>query len=171
MRTTITASVSSRASMTVRSSGSKVTTPSNRVSPVLSGGRTDGTILWRVGPKTIRSHIGPLIGEAAAAAGRPAPSIVCSIPVLVTDDPTPAPAFLAEILADYATLPSYRAMMDREGVAGLGELSIVGGEDEVPAAIGEIAESGSTDFTPVPMDGDPDEKAPTMEVLTGAMNA
>jgi 5,10-methylenetetrahydromethanopterin reductase len=131
----------------------------------VAGRRTDGTILWCVGPKTIRTHIAPIINEAAAAADRPAPAIVCSIPVWVTDDPVPARGFLAAILADYASLPSYRAMMDIEGVEGLGDLSIVGDEAFVRDALGEIAESGATDFTPVPMGGNPDEEARTMAVL------
>ena len=109
--------------------------------------------------------------DAAAAAGRPAPAIVCSIPVWVTDDPAPARAFLAQVLAGYATLPSYRAMMDVEGVAGLGDLSIVGSEAFVRDAIGEISESGATDFTPVPMGGNPDEEARTVHVLVDCMAA
>lgn len=135
----------------------------------VAGRRTDGTILWCVGPKTIRSHIAPVINEAASAAGRPAPAIVCSIPVWVTDDPAPARAFLASVLATYATLPSYRAMMDIEGVEGLGDLSIVGDEQFVADALGEIAASGATDFTPVPMGGNPDEEARTMAALQQAM--
>ena len=135
----------------------------------VAGRRTDGTILWCVGPKTIRSHIAPVINHAASAAGRPAPAIVCSIPVWVTDDPEPARAFLASVLANYATLPSYRAMMDIEGVAGLGDLSIVGTEQFVADALGEIATTGATDFTPVPMGGNPDEEARTMAVLRSAM--
>jgi alkanesulfonate monooxygenase SsuD/methylene tetrahydromethanopterin reductase-like flavin-dependent oxidoreductase (luciferase family) len=135
----------------------------------VAGRRTDGTILWCVGPKTIRSHIAPVINDAAAGADRPAPAIVCSIPVWVTDDPAPARDFLGTILADYATLPSYRAMLDIEGVQGLGDLSIVGNEDFVREAIGEIERSGATDFTPVPMGGNPDEEARTMAVLTDAM--
>ena len=135
----------------------------------VAGRRTDGTILWCVGPKTIQSHIAPVINEAAAAADRPAPAIVCSIPVWVTDDPAPARGFLGAILADYANLPSYRAMMDIEGVEGLGDLSIVGNEEFVRDALGEIEASGATDFTPVPMGGNPDEEARTMSVLRDAM--
>ena len=135
----------------------------------VAGRRTDGTILWCVGPKTIRSHIAPTINEAAAAADRPSPAIVCSIPVWVTDDPAPARGFLAAILADYSSLPSYRAMMDIEGVEGLGDLSIVGDEAFVRDALGEVAESGATDFTPVPMGGNSDEEARTMAVLREAM--
>ena len=137
----------------------------------LAGRRTDGTILWCVGPKTIRTHIAPVINDAAAAADRPAPAIVCSIPVWVTDDPQPARDFLASILADYATLPSYRAMMDIEGVEGLGDLSIVGSEESVREELGRIEGSGVTDFAPVPMGGNPDETARTMAVLTDALGA
>lgn len=135
----------------------------------LAGRRADGTILWCVGPTTIRTHIAPVINEAAAQADRPPPAIVCSIPVWVTDDPTPARQFLAAILADYAELPSYRAMMDIEGVHGLGDLSIVGSEGFVREALGRIEASGATDFTPVPMGGNPDEEARTMSVLRDAI--
>jgi F420-dependent oxidoreductase-like protein len=135
----------------------------------VAGRRTDGTILWCVGPKTIRTHIAPIINDAAAGAGRAAPAIVCSIPVWVTDDPAPARGFLGSILADYASLPSYRAMMDIEGVEGLGDLSIVGTEELVRDALGELDQSGATDFTPVPMGGNPDEEARTMSVLGEAM--
>jgi F420-dependent oxidoreductase-like protein len=136
----------------------------------VAGRKTDGTILWCVGPKTVRTHIAPVINDAAAAADRPAPAIVCSIPVWVTDDPGPARGFLGSILADYANLPSYRAMMDIEGVEGLGDLSIVGDEGFVRDALGEIEQAGATDFTPVPMGGNPDEESRTMAVLTEAMH-
>jgi F420-dependent oxidoreductase-like protein len=135
----------------------------------VTGRRADGTILWCVGPKTVRTHIAPIINDAAATADRPAPAIVCSLPVWVTDDPTGPRGFLGAILADYANLPSYRAMMDVEGVPGLGELSIVGNEEYVREQIGLIAESGATDFTPVPMGGTPDEEARTMAVLREAL--
>jgi 5,10-methylenetetrahydromethanopterin reductase len=135
----------------------------------VAGRRTDGTILWCVGPRAIRTHIAPRINDAASAAGRSQPAIVCSIPVWVTDDPAPARAFLAAVLADYAALPSYRAMMDLEGVEGLGDLSIVGGEDAVREALAEIEDAGATDFTPVPMGGNPDEEARTMAVLRDAL--
>ena len=96
---------------------------------------------------------------------------MCSIPVWVTDDPAPARGFLAAILNDYASLPSYRAMMDIEGVEGLGDLSIVGNEAFVRDALGEIEQSGATDFTPVPMGGNPDEEARTMAVLREALGS
>ena len=137
----------------------------------LTGSRTDGTILWCVGPKTIREHIAPVINDAASAAGRPQPSIVCSIPVWVTDNPEPAREFLAQVLSIYAELPSYRRMLDIEGLHGLGELSIVGSEAEVAEGIAAVAESGATDFTAVLMGADPDEIAATRAAVVAAQAA
>lgn len=131
----------------------------------IAGTRTEGTILWCVGPKTIRDHIGPRINEAAADAGRPDPSIVCSIPCWVTDAPEDARSFIATVLADYAELPSYRAMLDIEGIHGLEDLSFVGSEDQVRDGIAAVAEAGATDFTAVVMGAHPDETAATRALL------
>lgn len=134
----------------------------------LTGARTDGTILWCVGPKTIREHIAPVINEAAAGADRSEPAIVCSLPVWVTDNPEPARKFLGDMLSIYAELPSYRRMLDIEGLHGLGELSIVGTEDEVAEGIAAVAEAGATDFTAVLMGGNPDEVAATRAAVNTA---
>jgi F420-dependent oxidoreductase-like protein len=131
----------------------------------IAGRRTDGTVLWCVGPRTIETHIAPRIGEAAAGAGREAPAIVCSMPCWVTDDPARARETLGRMLAVYAELPSYRAMLDREGVHGLGDLAFVGSEAEVRDRIGAVAASGASDFTAVVMGRDPDELAATRALL------
>ena len=52
----------------------------------LAGQYTDGTSLWMTGAKTIAAHIVPLISAAAAEAGRPAPRIVCGMPICLTSD-------------------------------------------------------------------------------------
>ena len=46
----------------------------------------------------------------------------------------------------YGSLPSYRAMFDREGVAGPADVAIVGTATAVTDAIGTMAEAGVTDF-------------------------
>ncbi|MAT03491.1 MAG: LLM class F420-dependent oxidoreductase [Acidimicrobiaceae bacterium] len=134
----------------------------------VAGKRTDGTILWCVGPKTIEQQIKPTIDAAADEAGRPAPSIVCSLPVWVTDDPQSARDFVAQILSIYAELPSYRAMLDIEGVHGLGELSLIGSHDEVVDGINAIRAAGATDFTAVVMGANPDEHTAAREALLAA---
>jgi F420-dependent oxidoreductase-like protein len=112
----------------------------------LAGQQADGTVLWMTGPATVRDYVVPAISAAASAAGRPSPRIVCGLPVCVTSDPAAARATVAEELAIYGQLPSYRAMLDREGAAGPGDVAIVGDEDAVAAQILALADAGVTDF-------------------------
>jgi F420-dependent oxidoreductase-like protein len=112
----------------------------------LAGQQTDGTMLWMTGPATVRDHIVPTITEAAAAAGRPAPRVACILPVCVTSDPDGARERAARVFAIYGELPSYRAMLDREGATGPGDVAIVGDEDAVGTQIRFLAEAGVTDF-------------------------
>jgi F420-dependent oxidoreductase-like protein len=132
----------------------------------LAGKRTDGTILWLVGPKTIRDHIAPRLNEAAAAADRPAPRIVCSLPVCVTEDEAAARSLIGQLLAGYNDLPSYRAMLDREGADGPADVSVVGNEATVNAALDELADIGTTDFAALPLTLDPELVARTWALLS-----
>ncbi len=113
----------------------------------MAGELASGTVTWMAGTKTIGSHIAPRINGAAAAAGRPPPRIVVGLPVCVTDDVASAKARMDEALAIYPNLPSYRAMLDIEGVEHASELAFVGTEEEVTAEIERLAEAGATDFT------------------------
>jgi 5,10-methylenetetrahydromethanopterin reductase len=112
----------------------------------LAGQRTAGTILWMTGPETIRDYVAPTINAAAQEAGRPAPRIVCVLPVCVTDDPDDARAGAARVFKIYGQLPSYRAMLDREGATGPADVAIVGNEDQVAGQIMALADCGVTDF-------------------------
>lgn len=112
----------------------------------LAGELADGTVLWMTGPATVRDYIVPSITAAAAAAGRPSPRVVCMLPVCVTDDPAQARASAGKAMAIYGQLPSYRAMLDREGAAGPGDVAIVGQEDAVAGQIRALADAGVTDF-------------------------
>jgi 5,10-methylenetetrahydromethanopterin reductase len=98
------------------------------------------------GPATVRDYIVPTITAAARDAGRAAPRVVCILPVCVTDDPERAVADAGKAFAIYGQLPSYRAMLDREGAAGPGDVAIVGSEDAVTAQISALADAGVTDF-------------------------
>jgi F420-dependent oxidoreductase-like protein len=112
----------------------------------LAGSVADGTVLWMTGPVTVRDYIVPSIKKAAADAGRPNPRVVCILPVCVTDDPAQARANAAKAFAIYGQLPSYRAMLDKEGAAGPADVAIVGTEDSVADQISALAEAGVTDF-------------------------
>ena len=86
------------------------------------------------------------VAVAAEAAGRPAPRVVCILPVCVTSDPGNARERAGRVFAIYGELPSYRAMLDREGASGPADVAIVGDEDSVGAQIGALADAGVTDF-------------------------
>ena len=62
-------------------------------------------------------------------------------------------------------LPSYKTMMNREGVDGPGGLAIVGTEAEVSDQIAELASIGVTDFNAGVFAANPDEVARTNSVL------
>ena len=106
----------------------------------------DGTVLWMTGPATVRAHIVPTITAAAEALGRPSPRVVCILPICVTSDPDAARAAAAKIFAVYDQLPSYRAMLDREGAAGPADVALVGDEAVVEAQLADLADAGVTDF-------------------------
>jgi F420-dependent oxidoreductase-like protein len=112
----------------------------------LAGTMTDGTVTWMTGPSTIESHIVPSITAAAEGAGRPRPRVSVSLPVCVTNDVDAAREQAARTFAIYGTLPSYQAMIEKEGAEGPGGVAIVGDEDEVAAQIRHFEEIGATDF-------------------------
>jgi 5,10-methylenetetrahydromethanopterin reductase len=130
----------------------------------LAGAQTDGTALWMVGPKTLAEHIVPVISEAARQAGRPAPRVLAGLPICVTRDAGAARARAARAFQMYGQLPSYRAMLDREGVANPEDVALVGSESEVERQLAELDQAGATDFTASPF-GSADEQQRTLEFL------
>ena len=115
----------------------------------------DGTITWCTGPETLGTHTIPTINAAAEAAGRPAPRVVAALPVCVTDDVDGARARAAKVFAIYGQLPSYRAMLDREGASGPADIAIVGTAAEVTERVGALADIGVTDFAAVEFGAEP----------------
>jgi F420-dependent oxidoreductase-like protein len=112
----------------------------------LAGRETDGTILWMTGPKTIESHIGPRIRAGASDAGRAEPRIVAGFPVVATDDPDTLRERIGKTLTMYGSLPSYRAMLDREGAEGPADIALVGDEKTLDRELDRLRDVGVTDF-------------------------
>ena len=112
----------------------------------VAGRLADGTTLAWVGPKTVREHIAPRLGDSAAAAGRPAPRIIATLPVWVTENSGAVRDAIGKGLAMYGQLPSYRAMFEGEGADGPADVAIVGSAAEVQAGIERMAQAGVTDF-------------------------
>lgn len=131
----------------------------------VTGALADGTSTWCVGPKTLAELTIPTLRQAAADAGRPEPRIAVALPVCVTDDVAGARARAAQVFAVYDTLPSYKTMMNREGVDGPGGLAIVGTEAEVRDQLAGLTSMGVTDFNAGVFTSNPEELARTHSVL------
>ncbi len=132
----------------------------------VAGSRTDGTTLAWVGPKTISEHIKPAIDEAASKAGRPTPRIISTLPVVVTGQAGKIRERIGKTLTMYGELPSYRAMFDREGVAGPADLAIAGSAAEVEDQLVRMMEAGVTDFAASIYATNRDEGIETRELLS-----
>jgi F420-dependent oxidoreductase-like protein len=130
----------------------------------LAGTLADGTITWMTGPATLESHTIPTLTKAAAQAGRPAPRVAVGLPVCVTDDPDGTLERAAKVFSIYDTLPSYKAMLDREGAGGPRDVAIVGDESTVRAQIERLDGIGVTDFAAVEF-GSRDTHPRTRELL------
>ena len=124
-----------------------------------------GTVTWMTGPATLADHIVPTLTREAERAGTPPPRVVVHLPVCVTADPDGARARAAKTFAVYGQLPSYRAMLDREGASGPPDLAIVGDEESVAAEIQRVAQAGATEFSAIVF-GDQAERNRTFQFVS-----
>ena len=124
----------------------------------VAGSRADGTITWMVGPRTLDTHIVPRITSAAESAGRPAPRVCVGLPICVTDDRQAGFETASGHFGRYGGLPSYRRMLNIEGVESPAEVAIIGDEAEVEARLKALSSAGATEFLAsiFPVGNDPD---------------
>lgn len=160
---------------TISTSGA-VTVPGAEAPPIIvaalgtqmlevAGRLADGTATWMTGPETVQTHTIPTIRSAAKEAGRPEPLVAVSLPVCVTDDPSGAKDRANELFSIYGTLPSYRAMLDREGAEGPADVAIIGTADEVRSRVERLGEMGVTDFYAAEFGREGDEPEATRTLL------
>jgi F420-dependent oxidoreductase-like protein len=132
----------------------------------VAGRLADGTITWMTGPSTLAEHTVPTLRSAAAAAGRPeAARVITSLPVCVTDDAAAARDRAARVFVIYGQLPSYRAMLDREGAEGPADVALVGDEATVRSGIERLAEAGVDDFMAAEFGASDSERSRTRDLL------
>lgn len=131
----------------------------------LAGTEAAGTTLWMVGPDTIAKHIVPTITGAAAEAGRSAPRILAGVTACVTDDPDAVRARSTAEQGLYGSLPSYRHMLQAEGVDGPADLVIAGDEALVAQGLRRYAQAGATDVRVTILAVDDEEHERTRQVL------
>jgi alkanesulfonate monooxygenase SsuD/methylene tetrahydromethanopterin reductase-like flavin-dependent oxidoreductase (luciferase family) len=65
--------------------------------------------------------------------------------MLVTDNRDEVRARAARAFERYGQLPSYRAILDREGAGGPADVSLIGSAEEVEAGLRDLEAAGVTD--------------------------
>jgi len=130
----------------------------------MAGTFADGTLTWMTGVTTIAEHVVPTINAAAEAAGRVAPRVVCSLPISVTNDVGDTRENVNRRLAIYGQLPSYRAMLDREGADGPADVGLFGTREQVLEQLHALEEAGATEFS-ASMAGNRDDREATYDAL------
>jgi F420-dependent oxidoreductase-like protein len=122
----------------------------------------DGTNTWMVGPQTMENHI----LASLRGAGKSDPTVVAGMPIVLTTNVDAAREKIAESLTIYGQLPSYRAMLDREGVAGPADIAIVGDENQLRSQIKRFEDMGVTDFNAAIQNVEEGAYERTLEFLT-----
>jgi len=130
-----------------------------------AGRLSDGTVTFATGIKTLGDYIVPTIRQAAAAAGREAPRIIASLVISLTNDIDGAKAKLRKRMRVYDSIPSYRAMLDREGAQGPADIALLGDEAALRAQLVRMRAAGVTDFNASPVETDAGSMERTLEFL------
>ncbi|GAA2374955.1 TIGR03564 family F420-dependent LLM class oxidoreductase [Streptomyces cuspidosporus] len=126
----------------------------------------DGALPILSGPRTLAEYTVPTLTRHAAAAGRPAPRVAAIVSGVVTADVAGARARAEENMAHYATLPAYRAALDREGIDNPADLVAIGDEELLAAQVAAYAEAGVTElvYTQTAI-GSPEDERRTWKLL------
>jgi F420-dependent oxidoreductase-like protein len=123
---------------------------------------TAGVVTWAAGEATLAQVVGPAVREHGRGESF---RVVAALPVSVTDDPAAARAHIHRRLGANDRLPSYRRVLEREGVTGLADLSVVGTPAEVRARLARLEELGVTDFAAHPLAAGDRDRQRTWELL------
>ncbi len=109
----------------------------------LAGTVADGTMTWMTGTATIDDpHRADHPRGRRGRRDGPSPAVGVSLPVTVTSDIEAAKERINEAFAIYPNLPSYKAMLDKEGAERAGDIAFVGDEESVAASIGTAGRRG-----------------------------
>lgn len=130
----------------------------------IAGAMTSGTVTWMTGLKTVESHIVPTITSAAQRAGRSSPRVCVGVPVCVTSETDRARERIDKVFSIYPNLPSYRAMLDREGAESASSIAIIGDEATVQKGVSAFESAGATDLV-ASIVGSAEEKNMTRSLL------
>jgi alkanesulfonate monooxygenase SsuD/methylene tetrahydromethanopterin reductase-like flavin-dependent oxidoreductase (luciferase family) len=109
----------------------------------LAGEIGDGVMLWLCNPDYIRDVVVPAVREGRERAGKAMDGfdVVAAVPVALSDDRPGALDTMRQDLIPYASLPFYRAMLERSGF----EADIAAFDEGMAAGDPERAKSGLSD--------------------------
>lgn len=128
----------------------------------IAGERADGVLTAWTGPRTLAEHIVPSVTKAAA--GRTTPRVVPGVPVAVTADPGGVREWVTNTFGMASQLPSYRSVLDREGVTEITDVCAIGDENAVEQGLRRLFDAGATELAVAPIGSAEDQKR-TLELL------
>ncbi|MFE0024889.1 TIGR03564 family F420-dependent LLM class oxidoreductase [Amycolatopsis sp. NPDC059021] len=130
----------------------------------VSGAHADGaTTVW-AGPRSLAEFVVPTLTGAAAGAGRPAPRVISAQLICVTNDPGARLDWIQDRYGAATGVPAYRAILDRDGYAGIPDAVLAGDEEHVLARVRELEDAGATELLVMPF-GEPSEQDRTRELF------
>lgn len=134
----------------------------------LAGRAADGAAIWLGSPRYLEEFAIPRVQASAQEVGRPAPRIVCGLPIAISSDVSAARAAVAAVVDPSAALPSYRAVLERGGATLPSDVAVLGNERQVRDQLEQLARIGVTDFNAlvIPVKEDPKAYARTRSFLS-----
>lgn len=129
----------------------------------VAGELADGIVTWLAGPRSLSETIVPALAEATA--GRAAPRIIAALPVAVSHDADAARAQAEESFGRYNGMRNYQRLFEREHVASVADLAVIGTEAGVETTLNGFAAVGVTEIWAVPF-GDEQQVRRSRELLS-----
>ena len=117
------------------------------------------------GHRTLGEFTVPRLAAGAKAANRSPPRVVAGLPMALVNNEKAALNAADAKFEFYGRLPSYRRMLDKEGVNSPGEVALLGDEATLERALRELKDAGVTDFAALPFEAEPGSRAKTFEYL------
>ncbi|GHG25892.1 MULTISPECIES: TIGR03564 family F420-dependent LLM class oxidoreductase [Amycolatopsis] len=122
----------------------------------LAGELADGVITTWAGPRAIGEFVVPALGGPSR--------VVSGQLVCVTSEVDERRAALEERYGGAATIPAYRAILDRGGYERVSDSALIGDEETVRRQVKSLEDAGATELLVMPF-GSAAEQARTRELL------
>lgn len=122
----------------------------------LAGELADGVITTWAGPRAIGEFVVPALGTASR--------VVSGQLICVTSEVDERRAWVEETYGAAASVPAYRAVLDRDGYAKASDSALIGDEETVRRQVKSLEDAGATELLVMPF-GSAADQARTRELL------